>query len=99
MIDVYEYDVAYQTLDNDGSIVTVRPLLPNQIALIGKDFEGAQGFGRIEDLGANYATVDMFGRNFVTASSPSHEFVDHQSAPVMIPCETNKTLVATVMAP
>ena len=99
MVDVYEYDVAYQTLDNDGNVVTVRPLLPNQIALIGKDFEGVQGFGRIEDLGANYAAVDMFGRNFVTASSPSHEFVDHQSAPVMIPCETNKTLVATVMAP
>lgn len=98
MIDVYEYDASYETIDNDGQRVTVRPLAANEIALIAQDFVGIRGFGRIEDLAANYAPVEIFGRNFIAEGSPQREVVDHQSAPIMIPAEPNKTLKATVMA-
>ena len=98
MIDVYEYDASYEALDNDGNKVTVRPLAPNEICLIAQDFEGIRGFARIEDKAANYAAIEVFGRNFIMEGSPQREVVDHQSAPIMIPAEPNKTLKATVMA-
>ena len=99
MLDIYEYDAAYETLDNDGNVVTKRPLEANEIAMFAADFGGVAAFARIEDMAANYQPLPVFGRNFVVEGDPQREVVAHQSAPIMIPTAPNRTFKATVMAP
>lgn len=98
MIDVYEYDAQYETLDNDGNIVTKRPLAENEIAMFAADIGGVAAFAKIEDLAANHEPLPIFGRNFIVTGDPDREVITHQSAPIMIPTMPNCTFKATVMA-
>lgn len=98
MIDVYEYTAQYETLDNDGNVVTKSPLGENEIAMFASDIGGVAAFARIEDMAANYQPLPIFGRNFVITGDPDREVVAHQSAPIFIPAMPNCTFKATVLA-
>lgn len=98
LCDVYEVNANFVDTDKAGEPVSLKPLAANEICLVAKDYGGVKGFGRIKDLAAQYAATPLFGRNFVTEGDPQVESVVHQSAPIMIPTQPNRSLKATVLA-
>lgn len=59
---------------------------------------GYQCFGAIIDPYAQYQSMSIFPRNWMTHDDPAVEWMLMQSAPLMVPINPNGTLKATVVA-
>lgn len=98
LVDVIAYEGVFEDIDEGGNPIQIRPLQSNEILLTAADIGGVMAFGRIKDLAAGYDAVPIFGRNLILEGDPRVESIIHQSCPIAIPTEPNKTLLAKVLA-
>lgn len=89
--DVYVYSDYYQ--DNDGTVVPFMD--PDDIVLTGPGVQGVRCFGAIQDIEAGFATSRIFPKMW-NKHDPSGTFIMSQSAPLMVPINTNNTFRARV---
>lgn len=91
-LDVWVYSDYYQ--QPDGTVVPF--MSPNDIVLTGPNMNGVRCFGAIQDIDAQLASVDIFGKMW-KENDPSATFIMNQSAPLMVPVNPDSTLRATVV--
>lgn len=90
-LDVYVYSDYYEL--PDGTVVPF--MSPNDIVLTGPNMRGVRCFGAIQDIDAQFAPVEIFGKMW-KENDPSVTFIMNQSAPLMVPVNPNATFRATV---
>lgn len=81
--------VATRYIGNHQMLFTASPAAIN----------GFQVFGRIIDKAANWKPMRLFPKNWETTGDVVTEFITHKSAPLMVPVNTNATLLGNVIAP
>lgn len=89
-IRVWQVSGIGNTFKSNG--VTVDILKKNEVFIASQAVDGYRAFGAIEDLDSMQAT-EIFASSW-TEKDPSRRFIMHQSAPLMIPVNTNATLLA-----
>jgi hypothetical protein len=92
-LQVYVYSDYYQ--DKTGA--TVPFMDPRDIVLTGPNVQGVKAFGAILDKKAGFQALPIFPKMW-DSEDPSATFIMTQSAPLMIPTNTNNTLRARVIA-
>lgn len=92
-LDVWVYSDYYT--DKTGAVVNF--MSPKDIVLSGNNVQGVKAFGAILDTKANFKAIPVFPKMW-DAEDPSATFIMTQSAPLMIPVNTNNTLRAQVLA-
>ncbi len=92
-LNVFVYQDWYE--DDDGNVVEF--MSDNEIVLTGPNVQGVRAFGAIMDSKANYQATDIFSKMF-EEEDPSATFLLSQSAPLMVPVNTNNTFKAKVIA-
>lgn len=64
-----------------------------------EDVMGHQAFGAIKSRAASYMPLEIFGQNWLGPKPQEVEYIQHESAPLMVPINPNATLLANVLAP
>jgi len=77
--------------------VTVDILKKNEVLLTSRAVDGVKAFGAILDAAADLQPADIFTKMW-DQEDPSARFIMSQSAPLMIPVNTNATVKATPVA-
>lgn len=95
-IEIYLYR---DTFVNDQGVEELY-LQPNELVFTSSPdrINGIQCFGAIIDPYANYQSLPIFARNYMTHDDPVLEWMLQQSAPLMVPINPNATMKATVVA-
>lgn len=96
LIDAYEYKVKFR-VPRDGGLEVVQPLGDNQICLLTDDILGINAHGAIKNRAANYVAAKIFAQNYVEGNAPQYEFMSHESAPLAIVADANRTALMTVL--
>lgn len=92
-LDVYVYNDYYTV----GGVVT--PFMSaKDIVLSGPAVQGCRCFGAIQDIYSEFQALTIFPRNYIKPDDVAIEQIVTQSAPLMVPVNTNATLKATVVA-
>lgn len=91
--EVYVYSDYYE--DTNGSVVPF--MSPKDVVLTGPSIQGVRCFGAIQDVEANFVPLEIYPKVW-NEKDPSVTFVMSQSAPLMVPTNTNATLRARVVA-
>lgn len=92
-LEVWVYSGYYQ----DASGAAVNYMSPKDIVLTGPNVMGVRAYGAILDHDANLQALRVFPKMW-KQPDPSVMYIMHQSAPLMVPVNTNNTLKATVLA-
>lgn len=92
-LDVYVYSDYYES--NLGAVVPF--MSPKDVVLTGPSINGYRCFGAIQDIEANLQPLEIFPKMW-DEKDPSVTFVMSQSAPLMVPVNTNGTFRARVVA-
>lgn len=90
--EIYVYSDYYH--GTDGSVVPFMD--PRDVVLTGPNIQGVRAFGAIQDFDANLQAMAMFPKMW-RSDDPSATFIMTQSAPLMVPVNTNNTLRARVI--
>lgn len=91
-LDIYAY-TGFMNND-DGSAFPIMD--PKSVLLTAGGIDGVKCYGAIMDKKAGLAAVDVFGKMW-DEEDPSVTQIMHQSAPLMIPVNPNRTLLARVL--
>ncbi|MDQ3232828.1 MAG: major capsid protein, partial [Pseudobdellovibrionaceae bacterium] len=89
----YDVFVHYGRYLDEG--VEKRFLEPTEAMLMGKSIEGVRHFGAIKDLKAEISARQFFLKSWET-DDPSHRYIMIQSAPLLVPYDTNATFLMKV---
>lgn len=92
-LEVWVYSDYYE--DTAGAVVPF--MSPKDVILSGPAINGYRCFGAIQDIEANLQPLEIFPKMW-NEKDPSVTFVMSQSAPLMVPMNTNATLRARVVA-
>jgi len=87
------YTYADWYVDDAGN---TQPMLPaNTVLLGGMGLEGIQAHGAIQDDAAGLQAMEFFAKSWVPNDPPVRQVMT-QSAPLVVPCNVNGSLAATV---
>lgn len=86
----------YADYYEDANGASVDFMDPKDIVLTGPSIAGVRAFGAIQDKAAGFQALEMFPKMW-DAEDPSVTFVMTQSAPLMVPVNTNATFRARVL--
>ncbi len=90
-LEVWVYGGKY-----DDDLGVTKKFLPDYSVILGSGaVEGTRAFGAIMSPGAGYQPMQSYPRHFVT-QDPELEFVETQSAPLIIPGRPDATVAITV---
>lgn len=92
-LNIFVYQDWYE--DDAGNVVEF--MANNEIVLAGANVQGVRTFGAIMDAKAGYQPMDIFSKMY-EEEDPSATFLLSQSAPLMVPVNTNNTFKAKVLA-
>lgn len=90
-MEIWVYSGVYE----DESGVTQKFLPDNTVIMGSPAIEGYRAFGAIMSPSAGYMAMERYPRHFIT-QDPELEFVETQSAPLIIPGRPNSTVAITV---
>lgn len=98
IIELWVDNSTYQ--DPQTNVVT-RYLGSHQMLFTGSadDVMGHQAFGAIKSRAASYQPLEIFGQNWLGPKPQEVEYIQHESAPLMVPINPNATLLANVLTP
>ncbi|MDQ0317718.1 major capsid protein [Amorphus orientalis] len=94
-IGIWLYQDTFE--DDNGTEVPFMASTDIVLTATGERIMGHQCFGAIIDPYAEYQALEIFPRNWMETGDPAVEYMLHQSAPLMVPVNTNATLRATVV--
>lgn len=93
VVEVWVYSDYYE--DAAGAVVPF--MSPKDVILTGPSINGYRCFGAIQDVEATFQPLEIFPKMW-NEKDPSVTFIMSQSAPLMVPVNTNATLRARVVA-